>query len=216
MFERWLFAAVDDRTAALADLLAKDGLAQLAPSEICRRFVCHRHQHPRCRRLEHLADPEIGHYGSDLDMCCIITIYCDIDTDPIVLLRHLVLALGERDPDGQCATSAITSAPARHRRARDARGRCVADAGVTPKVPRVHTLPSRDSRGRFVAYPTTHASSWYVFCCDSYRIAGELPSGHAVGGSGRTSRAPACRRPQPRRPSVSRGIWKPCCSPPSC
>lgn len=41
--ERWLRAAVDDRAAALADLLAKDELAQLPPNEIC-RLVCHRHQ----------------------------------------------------------------------------------------------------------------------------------------------------------------------------
>ena len=34
-------------------------------------------------------------------------------------------------------------------------------------------LPSRDARGRFVAFPTTSAPSWYVLCTDSHRIPGE-------------------------------------------
>jgi hypothetical protein len=37
---------------------------------------------------------------------------------------------------------------------------------------RAHSLPSRDARGRFVAFPTTSAPSWYVFCVDGYRIPG--------------------------------------------
>jgi hypothetical protein len=36
-------------------------------------------------------------------------------------------------------------------------------------------LPSRDARGRFVAFPTTSAPSWYVFCADGYRIPGDAP-----------------------------------------
>jgi hypothetical protein len=36
----------------------------------------------------------------------------------------------------------------------------------------VRSLPSRDARGRFVAFPTTSAPSWYVFCADGYRIPG--------------------------------------------
>src|SRR5439155_247167 len=38
---------------------------------------------------------------------------------------------------------------------------------------RVWALPSRDARGRFVAFPTTSAPSWYVFCANGYRILGE-------------------------------------------
>jgi hypothetical protein len=34
-------------------------------------------------------------------------------------------------------------------------------------------LPSRDARGRFVAFPTASAPSWYVFCADGYRISGD-------------------------------------------
>src|SRR5262249_56891534 len=39
---------------------------------------------------------------------------------------------------------------------------------------RGRALPSRDGGGRFVAYPTISAPSWYVFCCGTYRIVGEL------------------------------------------
>ena len=38
---------------------------------------------------------------------------------------------------------------------------------------RMRTLPPRDARGRFVAFPTTQAPSWYVFCADGYRIPGD-------------------------------------------
>lgn len=38
-------------------------------------------------------------------------------------------------------------------------------------------MAARDSRGRFVACPTTDAPSWYVFCADGYRILGEAPAG---------------------------------------
>ena len=37
---------------------------------------------------------------------------------------------------------------------------------------RARNLPPRDARGRFVAFPTTSAPSWYVFCADGYRIPG--------------------------------------------
>ena len=37
---------------------------------------------------------------------------------------------------------------------------------------RVHVMPSRDARGRFVAFPTTSAPRWYVFCAAGYRIPG--------------------------------------------
>jgi hypothetical protein len=35
---------------------------------------------------------------------------------------------------------------------------------------RARPLPSRDARGRFVAFPTTSAPSWYVLCADGYRV----------------------------------------------
>jgi hypothetical protein len=41
---------------------------------------------------------------------------------------------------------------------------------------RTRTMPSRDSRGRFVSFSTTAAPSWYVFCAAEYRIPGETPS----------------------------------------
>jgi hypothetical protein len=88
---------------------------------------------------------------------------------------QLALALVELQPDGERAVSRATRALAGLRRTRDARGRFEAGANVTAKAPRVRTLPSRDNRGRFVSYPTTNAPSWYVFCCDGYRIPGETP-----------------------------------------
>jgi hypothetical protein len=39
-------------------------------------------------------------------------------------------------------------------------------------IARIRILPPRDSRGRFVAFPTANAPSWYVFCTDCYRIPG--------------------------------------------
>lgn len=88
--------------------------------------------------------------------------------------EQLVLALGEQGPHSACA-AAITSALARHRPPRDARGRFVAGIGSVPKAARERAVPPRDSRGRFVAYPTSDAPSWYVFCSAGYRILGEPP-----------------------------------------
>lgn len=87
--------------------------------------------------------------------------------------EQLTLALGERREVGGDAVSMVTSARTRIHASRDARGRFVAGACATATAPRVRTLPARGSRGRFVAYPTANAPSWYVFCCDGYRIAGE-------------------------------------------
>jgi hypothetical protein len=65
-------------------------------------------------------------------------------------------------------------------------------ARVTAKVARTRTMPSRDSRGRFVSFATTDAPSWYVFCADGYRIPGEpLADANAPA-------APAARQPLPR------------------
>lgn len=86
--------------------------------------------------------------------------------------EQLALALGEQREVGNRAPVTVTSARRRIRGSRDASGRFM--AGTRPeRVSRVRTLPARDSRGRFVAFPTTNAPSWFVFCCDSYRIAGE-------------------------------------------
>jgi hypothetical protein len=90
---------------------------------------------------------------------------------------ELALALVEPQLDGEHVVSGVTRTTAGLRWSRDARGRFEAGANVTPKAPRVRTLPSRDNRGRFVSYPTTNAPSWYVFCCgDGYRIPREAPT----------------------------------------
>lgn len=87
--------------------------------------------------------------------------------------EQLALALGEQREVGEHAAPRVPSARTRIRWSRDAHGRFVAGIGAAESAPRVRTLPARDSRGRFVAFPTTNAPSWFVFCCDSYRIAGE-------------------------------------------
>lgn len=38
---------------------------------------------------------------------------------------------------------------------------------------RARVLPSRDAHGRFAAFPTIAAPSWYVFCAGTYRIPGD-------------------------------------------
>jgi hypothetical protein len=63
---------------------------------------------------------------------------------------------------------------------------------VTARIARTRTTLSRDSRGRFVSFPTTDAPSWYVFSTDRYRIPGEpLPEALAPV-------APTARQPLPR------------------
>jgi hypothetical protein len=65
----------------------------------------------------------------------------------------------------------------------------------------VRALPARDGRGRFVAYPTSQAPSWYVFSADCYRIPGE-PAAPAL---------PAVAAPVPnslsRRTTRTRRPW---------
>jgi hypothetical protein len=90
--------------------------------------------------------------------------------------RQLSLALGERFAVKGQHVLAIPGASMRGRGLRDARGRLVAGAAGAVKPRRVRELPSRDSRGRFVAYPTSNAPSWYVFCCDGYRIPEDRPA----------------------------------------
>src|SRR5882724_359811 len=89
-------------------------------------------------------------------------------------------------------------AATRTRGAQTPTDRSTARAGVTAKVARTRTTPSRDSRGRFVSFPTTNAPSWYVFCADGYRIPGEPPA-DAVAPS-----APTARQPLPRAVARSR------------
>jgi hypothetical protein len=74
--------------------------------------------------------------------------------------------------------SRISTMIERRTRIRPARESCkprAARATTAPGAARARKVPSRDNRGRFVAYSTTNAPSWYVFCCDGYRIPGEAP-----------------------------------------
>jgi len=73
---------------------------------------------------------------------------------------------------GQHAALPTGDMPTPHRRVRDARGQ-PSGASTSGKVMRAGTLPARDARGRFVAFPTTSAPAWYVFCCDGYRVPAE-------------------------------------------
>jgi hypothetical protein len=66
-------------------------------------------------------------------------------------------------------------------------------ASATPPV-RVRALPPRDSRGRFVAFPTTQAPSWYVLCVGGDRIAPAPPAAIAVAGTPVLVRPPALAR----------------------
>jgi len=91
-------------------------------------------------------------------------------------------------------------AATRTRGAQTPTDRSTARAGVTAKVARTRTMPSRDSRGRFVSFTTTDAPSWYVFCADGYRIPGEPPS-DAIAPA-----APTARQPLPRAVARSRRI----------
>jgi hypothetical protein len=115
--------------------------------------------------------------------------------------RQLALVLGEPlAVEGQ-HVRAIPGASMRDCRPRDARGRFVPGAAGTVKPRRLRTLPWRDSRGRFVAYPTSNAPSWYVFCCDGYRIPEDplvLPPPPV---------APAVRHALPRAIAQPRRTW---------
>jgi len=107
--------------------------------------------------------------------------------------QQLALALGGHDlvpgPPANAAT--------RTRDTRTHNHRSTARATDIGKVARARTMPSRDSRGRFVSFPTTDAPSWYVFCADGYRIPGEPPT-DAI--------APTARQPLPRAVARSRRI----------
>jgi hypothetical protein len=84
--------------------------------------------------------------------------------------KQLALALGEvHEPAAPVVTRA------RMQRRSSPAGTLAAHLDVTQGLRPARTLPARDGRGRFVAYPTTNAPSWYVFCCDSYRIVDERP-----------------------------------------
>jgi hypothetical protein len=108
--------------------------------------------------------------------------------------QQLALTLGGRDvvlaPTARAAT--------RTRDARTPNQHSTARTTVTGKVARTRTMPSRDSRGRFVSFPTMDAPSWYVFCADGYRIPGEPPTDAIA------PVAPTARQPLPRAVARSR------------
>lgn len=110
--------------------------------------------------------------------------------------QQLALALGGHDlvlvPTVRAATRTRDGWTHNHR--------STARATVTAKAARTRTMPSRDSRGRFVSFPTTDAPSWYVFCADGYRIAGEPPT-DAIAPAALTA-----RQPLPRAVARSRRI----------
>lgn len=91
-------------------------------------------------------------------------------------------------------------AATRTRGARTPTDRSTPRTTVTAKVARTRTMLSRDSRGRFVSFPTTDAPSWYVFCADGYRIPGEPPT-NAIAPS-----VPTARQPLPRAVARSQRI----------
>lgn len=86
--------------------------------------------------------------------------------------QQLSLALAGHHP----ALAPTPRAATRMRGARTPTNRGTTSARVTAKVARARAMPSRDSRGRFVSFPTTDAPNWYVFCADGYRIPGEPPA----------------------------------------
>ena len=109
--------------------------------------------------------------------------------------QQLALALGGRD-----MVLASTPRDATYRRdAGTPRYDGKARETVTGNVARRRTMPSRDSRGRFVSFPTIAAPSWYVFCADGYRIPGDPPDAIAW-------TTPTERQPLPRAVARSRRI----------
>jgi hypothetical protein len=92
--------------------------------------------------------------------------------------EQLTLALAMQ-PLTQAAVAALTRGNSPHARSlRTSRERRAAALDRAYSTSRVRKVPSRDSRGRFVAYSTTNTPSWYVFCCDGYRIPGATPVSH--------------------------------------
>lgn len=98
----------------------------------------------------------------------------------------------------------------------DASRRCAARGGATPRArarlakrrdtgARRRVLPSRDAHGRFVAFPTISAPSWYVFCADAYRIPGNadvMPMQLTAPAVPAPQPLPAARVVRRRRPPV--------------
>jgi hypothetical protein len=113
---------------------------------------------------------------------------------------QLALAFGEWFAVEGQKVRAMPGASMRDRRPRDAHGWFVACAAGPVKPRRVRALPSRDNRGRFVAYPTSDAPGGYVFCCDGYCIP-EDPSEQPP------MIAPAAPRALPRAIARPRRIW---------
>lgn len=89
--------------------------------------------------------------------------------------EQLTLALIAQPDTREPGVSSVLSRGAT-RATREFRGRRAACVRTKLPAPRVRKVPSRDSRGRFVAYATSTAPSWYVFCCEGYRIPGDAPA----------------------------------------
>jgi hypothetical protein len=87
--------------------------------------------------------------------------------------EQLTLALYAHPGVHSFGSSAIGTHRTPVRPERTPHERRAAHAEAIRRPSRVRNVPSRDARGRFVAYPTMIAPSWYVFCCGSYRIPGE-------------------------------------------
>jgi hypothetical protein len=108
-----------------------------------------------------------------------------------------------RDARGRFAARARSadeapSGPARTIGARASRGRGVAGMQGTPIARCMRALPPRDSRGRFVAFPTTAAPSWFVLCVGGDRVAA-APSTPIEAGA---------QAPKVARSSAPR-VWRP-------
>lgn len=72
------------------------------------------------------------------------------------------------------------------------------------RTPRARALPARDSRGRFVAFPTSQAPSWYVLCIGGDRIPAPA-SPHAPVEVGAVSAVALHAIPRARLPLFPRG-----------
>lgn len=89
---------------------------------------------------------------------------------------------------------APASDAARRRRRERAEPRMPTPRDIENSPQRRRTLPARDARGRFVAFPTTSAPSWYVLDAAAYRIPEAAAEPEIL--PGRTAAPP---RPRARR-----------------
>jgi hypothetical protein len=108
--------------------------------------------------------------------------------------RHEQLTLALAIPSQDRPPDAAVVPGHRHHGRSALRSRQCHSAGATLPSARIRKTPSRDSRGRFVAFATMTAPSWFVFCCDGYRILGE--TGETPVST--SALVPAARRPKRR------------------